>query len=69
MTFAFVEDTDILKQAAVGHALPMHNNSTVVKKRKLTARKVQNIFSLLRGVKSFWHHCNMVGVLTIIGKI
>ncbi len=36
---------------------------TVVKKRKLTARKVRNIFSLLRGVNSFWTHCNMAGVL------
>ncbi len=35
----------------------------MVKKRNLTARKVRNIFSLLRGVNSFWHYCNVVGVL------
>ena len=29
---------------------------TVRKKRNLTARKVQNIFSLLKGVYSFWDH-------------
>ena len=30
------------------------------KKRNLTVRKVQNIFPLLIGVNSFWHHCIMV---------
>ena len=39
------------------------NTCTVVKKKKLTARKLQNIFSLLRGVNSFWPHCIMVGEL------
>ena len=36
------------------------------KKRMLTAWNVQNIFSLLRGVNSFWHHCIMVGVFQYI---
>ncbi len=34
-----------------------HICTTVVKKRKLMVRKEQNIFSLLRGVNSFLHHC------------
>ena len=50
---------------------------TVRKKRNLTARKVQNIFSLLRGVNSFWHYeaelqyqysFGKKNCLTIIGK-
>ena len=52
---------------------------TVRKKRNLTARKVQNIFSLLKGVYSFWDQCIMAELryqysfgkkncLTIIGK-
>ncbi len=39
------------------------DGSTVCKKRNLTVRKLQNIFSQLRGVNSFWHYCTMVGVL------
>ncbi len=41
-------------------------DSTVVKKIKLTARKLQNIFSLLRGVNSFLPHCSIVKVLQYI---
>ena len=34
--------------------LSSDDECTVVKKRKLTARNVQNIFSLFSGVNSFW---------------
>ena len=40
--------------------------NTVVKKRKLTAWKLQNIFSLLIGVNSFLPHCIVVEVLRYI---
>ncbi len=45
------------------------NTCTVVKKKKLTARKLQNIFSLLRGVNFFGSHCIMVGVPQYIQPI
>ena len=41
-----------------------HSDShTVCKKFKTTVQKVQNIFSLVKGVYSFWHHCIMLRVL------
>ncbi len=33
------------------------------KKEKLTARKLQNIFSLMKGEYSYWCHCIVVGIL------
>ncbi len=53
----------VSRSDAVSNFGSKNSNNTVVKKRKLTDQGDQNIFSRMRGIKSFWDHCIMVGVL------